>query len=127
MWSLGANQGLIRVHIFIRKCSSRRFALRCRCCLCSPCWLAMGGHMYDGALWLWVKKEKNVIPQFVKVSSCLSDISDRKTYAYLKKKKKLWPEFTKGIMCLVTECVSFLILLLGNSESVTQCKLFCRV
>lgn len=83
--------------------------------------------MYDGALWLWVKKEKNVIPQFVKVSSCLSDISDRKTYAYLKKKKKLWPEFTKGIMCLVTECVSFLILLLGNSESVTQCKLFCRV
>lgn len=85
MSSLGANQGLIRVHIFIWKCSSRRFALRCRCCLCSPCWLAVGGHMDDGALWLWVKKE-NVISLFVKVWSCLSDIRDRKTCAYLKKK-----------------------------------------
>lgn len=75
--------------------------------------------MYDGALWLWLKREQNVIPESVKVSSCLSDISDRKTCAYLKKEKKekiLWPEFNKHITCLVTECVSFLILLLVSSE-----------
>lgn len=47
-------------------------------------------------------------------------------HMHTSKKKILWPEFTKDTMCLVTECVSFLILLLGNSESVTQCKLFAE-
>lgn len=70
--------------------------------------------MHDAALWLWNQKgTESVIP--ILVNTSLSDISVRKTCSYLRK-NILWPEFTKGLMCLITDCVSFLALLPGNSE-----------